>query len=148
VFEEISPEVLSWDMARHKKQLFTRYWVILIVSSALLNRSDGECSSLYQYINNCFNKSIYNGYRQSSERTYRLEHSPSDILSRAYNEYKSSNNQSNNSWYINLLFSVKNWILTYLFAKKLVIPVSILKLWLLSLNLAKILLLLKLFIFK
>jgi hypothetical protein len=39
---------------------------------------------------------------------YRLEHSPSDILSRAYNEYKSSNNQSNNSWYINLLFSVKN----------------------------------------
>jgi hypothetical protein len=41
-------------------------------------------------------------------------------LSRAYNEYKSSNNQSNNSWYINLLFSVKNWILTYLFAKKLV----------------------------
>ena len=39
---------------------------------------------------------------------YRLEHSPSDILSRAYNEYKSSNNQSNNSWYTNLLFSVKN----------------------------------------
>ena len=39
---------------------------------------------------------------------YRLEHSPSDILSRAYNEYESSNNQSNNSWYTNLLFSVKN----------------------------------------
>ena len=39
---------------------------------------------------------------------YRLEHSPSDILSRAYNEYESSNNQSNNSWYTNFLFSVKN----------------------------------------
>jgi hypothetical protein len=35
---------------------------------------------------------------------YRLEDSPSDLLSRAYNEYTSSNNQSNNSWYINLLF--------------------------------------------
>jgi hypothetical protein len=35
---------------------------------------------------------------------YRLEDSPFDLLSRAYNEYKSSNNQSNNSWYINLLF--------------------------------------------
>ena len=48
---------------------------------------------------------------------YRLEDSPSDLLSRAYNEYKSSNNQSKNSWYINFLF----------FSEKLNINLSICK---------------------
>ena len=51
---------------------------------------------------------------------YRLEDSQSDLLSRAYNEYKSSNNQSNNSWYTNLLFFSEKLNINLFICKKLI----------------------------
>jgi hypothetical protein len=34
---------------------------------------------------------------------HRLEHSPSNLLNRAFSEYKNNTNQDSNSWYSNLL---------------------------------------------
>jgi hypothetical protein len=38
---------------------------------------------------------------------HRLEHSPSNLLNRAFSEYKNNTNQDSNSWYSNLLLYSK-----------------------------------------
>ena len=48
---------------------------------------------------------------------HRLEQTPSDLLAKAFNEYKSNQHQQNNDWYSNILF----------FSKKLNIDLNICK---------------------
>ena len=48
---------------------------------------------------------------------HRLEHSPSNLLNRAFSEYKNNTNQDSNSWYSNLL----------LYSKKINIDLAICK---------------------